>query len=56
MINTDKLKVKEISMEKSRKILGGTWPYWNPLFLAIYIIDEIHDGLTRECDSTCTHG
>ena len=51
MKNLYKYNVKEISNKKVKEISGGR--YWNPIFLGIYLIDEVYDGLTRDCSCSC---
>ncbi|MCF6296774.1 MAG: hypothetical protein L3J08_02130 [Flavobacteriaceae bacterium] len=53
MKNLEEYYVNIISDKEKLDISGGR--YWNPFFLALYIIDEVYDGLTRECDSSCSH-
>lgn len=54
MKSLDKYNVQKISSNEAMEISGGRIP-WNPIFLAIYIIDEIWDGATRDCSSSCNH-
>ncbi len=46
------MKLRDFSKNECKHLdnVEGGWRYWNPLFLAIYVIDEIYDGLTRPCD------
>ncbi len=35
-------------LDQIQSIGGSKW--WNPLFLLIYVVDEVYEGLTRPCD------
>ncbi|CAL2085092.1 hypothetical protein TD3509T_60145 [Tenacibaculum dicentrarchi] len=49
--------VKNIDVNESIQINGGGLPgfNWGPLMFLIYVVDEIYEGATRECSSSCRH-
>lgn len=42
------------SQEKQNANGGRKFP-WGPLGVILYVIDEIYEGWTRECTSSCNH-
>ena len=55
MKNIEKYNVKSIDLNESIQINGGKKFPWNPFWLAVYVLEEIYDGVTRECTSSCQH-
>ena len=53
MKNLKNYNVKSLHTSECIKINGGKKFPWNPFWLAVYVIEEIYDGLTRDCTSSC---
>lgn len=49
--------VKNIDINESIQINGGRLPgfNWGPFMFLIHVVEEIYEGATRECSSSCRH-
>ena len=52
MKKLENYNVKSIDTSECIQINGGKFP-WNPFWLAVYVVEEIYEGYTRECTSSC---